>query len=338
MASVRRLSEPWVAPVTTPVTRWIGPCGISIFLGSVFLGILQGEGKMLVLMAGNMTGTLLNIFLDWLLIRVFHLGVPGAALATVISQYIGLSIILIAFLAGQSSVRIHWKLSNIRWPMIRQILEIGAPMGLAQITMSLSFIIFNKIVSGIDPHALTAMALCGRFDQAVIIPTMAISSAMITIIGQNGGRGLFGRARKAWLVGILLGLAVVGITAGLLIWFAPQIYARFTDVPQVLDYCVRQTRLLEFTFLFAVVGIIARSVYQAFGFPIPAVLLVLLRLVIIAIPVGWVLSSLLGWGMPGIWIGIGTGNAASAIFGFIACLITFSRLESGQLKLKKTLA
>jgi putative MATE family efflux protein len=318
--------------------RWITPCAVTIFMGSVLFGILQGEGKMLVLMAGNLTGTILNIFLDWLFIHVFKQGIPGAALATVISQFIGLSIILIAFLAGKSSVRIHWKIANIRWVMIRQILLIGAPMGLAQVTMALSFIVFNRIVAGIDPYGLTALALCGRFDQAVTIPSMAIGSAMITIVGQNGGRGLFARARRAWFTGVSVGLAVVGITAAVIVVFAPRIYSLFTDVPQVLDYCVRQTRILEFTFMFAVIGIVGRSVFQAFGFPVPAVLLVLLRLVIIAIPTAWIFAHVLGLGMTGVWIGIAAGNAASALAGFITCMITFKKLETGSLILKKTLA
>jgi len=127
---------------------------------------------------------------------------------------------------------------------------------------------------------MTAFTLVGRFDQGVLMPIFALSSAMITTVGQNAGRGNFQRIRVAWKSGLLLSGGVVRILAFVHILAAPYLYHYFSEVPEVVSYCVTQTRILELSFLFAVIGIIGRSVFQAIGYPLPAILTIIRTLAI----------------------------------------------------------
>ena len=68
------------------------------------------------------------------------------------------------------------------------------------ILMSFSFLIFNRLAISIDERALTAFNIVGRFEQAMFMPIYAISSAIVTLIGQNAGRGLLDRVNGIWKI------------------------------------------------------------------------------------------------------------------------------------------
>ncbi|MBN2627876.1 MAG: MATE family efflux transporter, partial [Spirochaetales bacterium] len=218
--------------------RFIIPAAVSAFITHVLLGILQGEGQMKYIMNVMMIGTVLNIILDPVFIFVLGWGVAGAAAATSVAQTIGLFYAFTPFIKKKVSVRIHWKTSNIKTEVIGKILGIGFPQSLGMMLMSISFFFFNRIVVDIDPLALTAFSLCGRFDQAVLMPSFALGSALITIMGQNGGRGNYLRLKKAWLTAMAAGAASVTVMASLMIVLAPWIFRFFSDIPEVIHYAV----------------------------------------------------------------------------------------------------
>ncbi|NEP82552.1 MAG: hypothetical protein F6K39_33040, partial [Okeania sp. SIO3B3] len=201
----------------------------------------------------------------------------------------GIAVALTPFITKKVSVEIHWKLSNIQLPVIGKITAIGLPQALGMMLMSVSFFFLNRLVMGIDPLALTAFSLCGRFDQAVLMPSFALGSALITIMGQNGGRGNYKRMMDAWHWALLAGAISVAVIALGMVLLAPWIYGFFTTIPEVLDYAVTQTRIIEFSFLFAMVGIIGRSGFQAMGYPLPALVVISLRLIIIVLPLAYFL-------------------------------------------------
>lgn len=291
---------------------FIIPAALLMFVGNVFFGIIQGEGLMKKLMMAMIIGTVANIVLDPVFIFLLGMGVKGAAVATDIAQLASLGYVLSVFLKQRTIVRIDWKVKNIDGGIIRQIVAIGLPQAAGQIMMSVSFLVFNRVVISIDPHALTAFSLCGRFDMVVITPIFAISSAMITMIGQNYGRGILDRVNRIFWVGIGAASVVVAAVAAIMVLLAPFIYPFFSDVGSVVQYAVTQTRILEFTYLFAAVGILVRSTFQAVGSPWPAFFIPVLRLVVIAIPAVYLYVYVFEMGIYGVWFGVITGNVLSA--------------------------
>ena len=308
------------------------PTGAMIFFTSVFYGILQGEGLMKHVMAATLISTLLNIVLDPIFIFVLNMDVKGAAIATDIAQLSSFIYLLLVFLRGKSLIKIEWKLSNVKLDIIKKILIIGIPQSLAQIIMSLSFVILNRIIIHIDKLALTAFSLCGRFDQAVLMPIFAIGSATITIVGQNSGRGNFERVEMAWKTIYKTAAVIVFFLALVLIFLSPFIYPLFSNVDKVVWYAVTQTRILELSFIFAVIGILARSVFQAIGYPMPAVIITLLRLILIAVPAVAILVFVFDLGIYGVWFGMMFGNGCSALISYFWVKKAIFKLKNGQLK------
>lgn len=307
--------------------QYIIPAAVLMFIGNVFFGIIQGEGLMDKLMKAMIIGTLINIALDPVFIFLLGMKVKGAAVATCISQLVSVIYVVSIFLQKKTLVQIDWKVKNIDLGIVKQIITIGLPQTAGQITMAMSFLIFNRIVISIDPFALTAFSLCGRFDMVVLTPIFAIASALITMIGQNYGRGNYERVKSIWWIGILSAIATVAFVAALVVIFAPSIYPFFSDVDQVVQYAVTQTRIIEFTFIFAAIGILARSTFQAVGYPLPALVIPILRLVVIAVPAVYFYVYVLDIGIYGVWFGIITGNSISAFISLIWTQKTLKKLS-----------
>ena len=315
--------------------KHIIPAGPVMFFTYVFIGILQGEGLMKYVMNAMLIGTLLNIVLDPIFIFLLRMDVRGAAIATVIAQAVGMVYVVTVFLRNKSSIKIEWAASNISGKTVKDIMAIGIPQSFAMIIMSLSFVIFNKIVIEIDSLALTAFALCGRFEQVMLMPAFAIGAAIVTIVGQNAGRGNFDRVRHTMKDAWLLGLIAVGVLTAAMVGFAPWVFRPFTDVDKVLWYAVTQYRVLGLSYLTALIGITGRSFFQAIGYPLPALFLTLLRLILIAIPVMLVLIYVFDLGIWGVWIGLASGSISSMIISVIFVRRTLGRLESGKMEIHK---
>ncbi len=297
--------------------RYIIPGAAVMFVLSVFNGILQGEGLMKYVMISMALGTVVNIILDPVFIFILDMGVKGAALATVIAQVFSVVYSLSVFIRNKTLVKVEWKVRNINSHSISRIIAIGFPQSLAMILIGISFLIFNKIVISIDPLALTAFSLCGRFDQIVLIPLFALGAALITLVGQNAGRGNYVRIRQIMVSALISSFAVITITATFMVIAAPWIYSFFSTNKQVVLYAVTQTRLLEYFYIFAAVSIIARSFFQAVGSPFPAFVIVLLRLLLIAVPAAYVFVYSFNMGMYGVWLALITGNLISAVVSFL---------------------
>ena len=283
------------------------------------------------IMNSMIIGTVLNIILDPIFIFLLKLDVRGAALATVIAQTAAMIYVITVFIRNKSSIKIDWTISNIKTKTVRNILAIGLPQSFALIIMSLSFFIFNRIVIWIDELALTAFALCGRFEQIMLMPAFAIGAAIVTMVGQNSGRGNFSRIRKIMNEAWFLGLVTVGILTAIMVIFAPWIFKPFTNVEKVLWYAVMQYRILGVSYLTALISITGRSFFQAIGYPMPALFLTLLRLILIALPIMLVLVYVFNLGMYGVWIGLLTASITSMFVAYFWVGRTINRLESGEI-------
>lgn len=316
--------------------RYIIPGVLLMFVGNVLFGILQGEGLTKYMMWGMIIGTIGNIILDPICIFVLGLDVRGAALATVISQTFSVLYVVSVFLRKKTRVPISWKLANIDGKIMRSIISVGFPQALGQMLMSVTFLIYNRVVISIDELALTAFSLYGRFEQLLFIPVFAINSALITIIGQNAGRGLYERGEKTWEKGVLMSAGSVVVLAGLFVLLSPWVFGSLSDIPQVVDYAIRETQVLAFGMLFAVAGVFARGVFQAIGKPAPALFLTMLRLIILGVPAVLLFVYVFDWGIYGVWFGIVTGNGISAIVSFFMTKRAFRRLKDGSLKVTRT--
>lgn len=317
--------------------RWILP-GLGLMVAfHVLIGVVQGEGLMKYMMITMVAGNLFNILLDpfFILENVgplpgLGMGVSGAALATIIGQTLAGFYLIWVFASKKTTVPVAWKFRYIRLSIVGQIVKVGFPNALSQMLLAMSFLIVNRVLISIDPRSVTAAALCGRLDQVVLIPIFALSAALMTIVGQNMGRGLISRARKAWRTGALMAVAATFAASTLMVIAAPFIYRAFSSDTAVLSYTVRQTRIVEYSFVLASLAMMARSVFQAMGRPWPGLIITALRMVGFVVPSILLFVYVFEWGIYGVWGGLIAGNVLGAFVSLAWVKVYWDRLVSGK--------
>jgi putative MATE family efflux protein len=298
-------------------------------MGNVFNGILMGEGLMKKIMISMIIATMANIVLDPVFIFLLGMGVGGAGMATVTSQLIAAVYILSLFIQKKTIVPIEWRFKNASMRVIKEIIAVGFPQTAGQMTMSISFLFFNRLIMGIDPRALTAFSICGRFDYILIMPILSIATAMITMIGQNFGRKNYSRVIQIWKIGLITALFLIGFLASVLILAAPRIYPFFSNVEQVVRYAVLQTRIIEYSFMLAAVAMLSRASFQAIGRAIPGMIITVIRIAGLAVPMAYFYVRVTDLGIYGVWFGIITGNFIASIISFIWVKKTLGAYVSG---------
>ncbi len=312
------------------------PCCTFIFFTAVLSGILQGEGKMMNLMISMVIGTVCNIVFDPLFIFTFGMGIKGAALATTLSQGIGMAYLLTVFARGQSAVRIEWKAANVRLATMGQIVGVGFPSALSQILLSVYIVFFNRLILSVSEYAFTAFTLYGRMEGLVFMPLFGISAALVTMVGQNGGRGLFPRVRKIWHRAALLGTVVTGALSVVFWIVSPYIYPLFNSVPEVLSYANSITGILLISMTLGNVGITAPSIYQGLGHPVPSIVISFCRMFVFILPIAYAVSAIWPANLLALCLALLAGNVCAVVMIYVWMAISLRRLESGKLKVITT--
>lgn len=323
--------------------RWILPGLGLMILFHILIGVVQGEGLMKYMMVTMIAGNLLNIVLDpfFILENVgplpgLGMGVSGAALATVVGQSLAILFLVWVFIAGKTTVPIAWKSRDVRLPIVGQIVVVGLPGALSQMMLAITFVVINRVLINIDPRSVTAATLCGRIDQIIIMPLLALSTAQLTIVGQNIGRGNLLRARSAWRTGVVMAVIVTAFSTTLMVILAPIIYRAFTSNPTVLAYTIGQTRMVEYSFLFAAIAMMARSVFQAVGRPWPGLVITGMRMLGFVVPFVYLFVYGFDWGIYGVWGGLIAGNVLGAFLSLGWLGRFWNRIEKGELAYRHT--
>ena len=312
--------------------RFIAPAGALMLVGNVFNGIIMGEGRMKQIMIAAIIATLTNCGLDPFFIFILGLGVRGAGLATVASQLIAGIYIISVFLSGKTETPLRLRIHSVDWFVIKRVVAVGLPQTAGHLAISLGYFMFNRILIGIDPRALAAFVVCVRFEQILLMPILAIGTAVITMVGQNSGADRYDRVYAIWWHGLLLELLLVGAAASALMGAAPRIYPLFSKVALVTDYAVRQTRIVAPSYVAVAVTVLVRTFFQGLGKSLPGVVGNLLRSMIIAVPAAMAYAVLFDLGVRGVWFGMVTGNILAAVASMLWISKTLSRFGSRKLQ------
>lgn len=194
---------------------------------------LRYQGSAIYAMVGLLCGAALNIGLDPLLIFGLHLGVAGAALATVCGQLISFIVLYIGTTKG-SNLRL--KLGNVRLNAhyLKEIINGGIPALFRQGLAAVATLLLNRAAGAYGNAAIAGMSVTTRV-------TMFVSSALIgfgqgyqPVCAFNYGAGLKGRVREGYLFCVKVGTLFLLGMAALCLAFAPQIIGFFRDDPAVI--------------------------------------------------------------------------------------------------------
>lgn len=239
-----------------------------VFLYNMTAAILRSLGDSRTPVIFLVMAAILNIFLDLLCIIGFHMGVAGAAIATVISQAI----------AGFCCLMFMWKKFPIlklseeerRWDrdFAVKLCNMGIPMGLQYSITAIGSVVLQSAVNGIGSSAVAAVTAGGKVGMLLMCPFDAMGSTMATYGGQNMGAGNLDRVDKGLKSCTLLGLVYSVLALIIVHVVGRQMLLLFLDAEEtgILEnaYAFICTNVL-FYFLLALVNIV-RFLIQGMGF------------------------------------------------------------------------
>lgn len=242
-----------------------------------------------------------------------RLGVAGAALATVLSQALAIAFFYFQLKKRPVHLRFNRPLKSvIQISMIWRIARIGAPIAIAGVIFSLTYMFLTRIVSVFGTAPIAAMSLGHRLEGLAYFSSLGFSVAAATLVGQYLGAGQPEKAeRSAWLTIAYISVFLGGVCV-LYLFFARQVFEFFIADPKVVSEGANYLRIIALFEIFLGCEVVFEGAFGGAGDSLPP-MVVSVPLTVLRIPLALVLANDLNLGSAGVWWAISTTTAAKGI-------------------------
>ena len=267
---------------------------IGIFSQFCFERLLQSTGRTTLAMVTQLTGAVINIIMDPILIFGYfgfpRMEVAGAAAATVLGQIVAAIMAVVMNLKCNPDVNI--RLREIRWNghVAGEIYRVGFPSIVMQSIGSVMVFGMNKILFGFTKTATAVFGAYFKLQSFIFMPVFGLNNGMVPIVAYNFGAGRMDRVKKTVKLAVCTAVAIMAV--GLAIFqLAPELLLSFFDASEeMLEIGSVALRIISLSFLLAGFCIIAGSVCQAIGNPFYSLIVAVARQLVVLLPVAWLLS------------------------------------------------
>ena len=186
---------------------------------------------------------LLNIVLDLLFVILFDMGVAGVAIATVLAQGVSAVLVVRTLLREEGCRRLILKDIRIRKEMLMRIVRIGLPSGVQNAVIALSNAVVQSSINSVGSLAMAGCSAYMKIDGFVIMPSLSLSMAMTTFVGQNIGAGKKDRVKQGVKVGLILCEVCIILLMILLQFITEPLLGIFAENPDVLAIGMMMMRI-----------------------------------------------------------------------------------------------
>ncbi len=301
--------------------------GLSIFvmISMMCEKVQQSTGNMIIPMLQGLTGAIVNIILDPLMIFGIgpfpEMGVTGAALATVIGQIFGMLIGLWGVFKHQKVLKLNMRKFKWRLQTVKDIYRVGLPGIVMQSITSVMTAGMNGILIGFSQTAVNVLAVYFKLQTFVFMPVFGLNQGALPVMGYNYGarnkKRLFGAYR------IALGTAVAIMLLGFVLFqlFPEPMLMMFVDrtdaaaMQEMLDTGVPALKTISLSFVGAAFGIINSTVFQATARGLNSLIVSVCRQLVIILPAAWLLGRFVG--LNAIWYSFPIAEIASFLISYL---------------------
>lgn len=281
-------------PYAVPYARYIllaAPLSCATF---VLNNTLRAEGESRFAMWGLSIGGILNVFLDPLFIFTFRMGAGGAAIATILSQFVSFAVLLSFFLRGESIVCIRLRSASRRAADYLLIFTTGLPTICRQGLGSLAAAVLNMQAVIYGDAAVSAITIANKVYVFVRNIVLGIGQGFQPVAGYNYAAGQRKRTWNAFAFSSLLGTVLCVLCAAFVALLAKPIMQWFSNDADVVRIGA-QTLLFSCAVMpFLAVSTYVNQLYQSLGFKAPATFLASCRQGIFFLPLVLLLPLLCG--------------------------------------------
>lgn len=301
-----------------------------MIIAMTFSFLIRAEGNARVAMIGMIIGAVLNIMLDAIFIIPLHMGIKGAALATVIAQLISVVYFMSYYFSRKSFLKIHLKNLIVEWNILRSILAIGIASFARMVATTLSAAFVNRILVAYGGDlAISTFGIIIRIVMFAMMPGIVIGQGLQPILGFNYGAKRYGRALRAIKIAIAAAtVSCVGVF--LVLYFFPEPFIRiFTTDNELIalgSYAAKRMFLALYLIGFMMVGSI---IFQSIGKAVQSFVTAISRSVMFLIPLILILPSF--WQLDGVWLAFPITDALTFILTLALLIPQIRELKSADL-------
>ncbi len=223
-----------------------GISGLLIYnMGS---GILRAVGDSKRPLYFLILSSFLNIGLDLLFVLVFGMGIAGASIATIISQFISAILVLVLLSRSEDIYKLTWRDMKIDPMTLKKILAIGLPAGIQSMITAFSNSFVQAYINSYGSVVMAGWSCYNKFDQMVMLPQQSMSHAATTFVSQNIGANKPERADKGTVVAVSM-MAIFNLVCGMLMIIAARpLVELFTNETEVIESGIHFVRTIALFF------------------------------------------------------------------------------------------
>ncbi len=323
-----------------PILFWFGASKESFFYADEYLklylfgttfsmistgmnGFINAQGFPKIGMLTTIIGAIINIVLDPIFIFLFDMGVSGAALATVISQFVS-ALWVMMFLLGKKAV-LKLKKACLDFKIVKGVAMLGLPGFVMQGTNSLVQIVSNNQLQlyGGDLY-VGIMTVLNSVREMISLPVLGISSGAQPILGFNYGAKQYKRVKEGIRFTATIG-TIYTLLAWLMVMLIPKaLMGIFSDDALTISVGAKMLNIYFFGFVFMAFQFAGQTAFQALGKAKQAIFFSLLRKAFIVVPLTIILP-MAGFGVEGVFIAEPVSNLLGGVAAFSAMWLTIYR-------------
>lgn len=291
---------------------------VFIFGYNAISGVMRGLGDSKTPMIFVIIACIVNILLDLVLVGLFDMGAPGAAVATVFSQ--GLSMILCIIYLKKNDFVFDFKPSSFKFygSEFRGLMITGLPNAIMLSITNISFLVLGGMINDIGGvNASAATGIVGKFHGFAILPESAVGASAAAVVSQNMGAGYEDRAKKSVRYCLIFSLIISAIALAVMQLFPRPIFSLFNAEDAVTDVGIYYIRSFSFEYVFLPFVISMNSMFNGTGNGWVSLVTNLISAVAVRVPAAILYARVLDMGVFGIGLATPTATFAGMAVAFI---------------------
>ncbi len=299
--------------------------------------LVRADGSPTKAMLFNLSGAIINIFLDYLLTMVFKYGIAGAAWATVIGQIFS-AILIIRYMMRYKTVKLDLKNFLIKWNYAKRIMMLGMSSCVNQIAMMAVQIVSNNLLKKYGAMSIYGSSIpiaCAgivmKINQVVFSIVIGISQGCQPIFSFNYGAQKYDRVRKTFKLALTAGIIVSAIAFAIIQLFPQYIFAAFGNgSEEYFEYGVLYLRVFLMFVILAAMQPVTNTFFSAIGKPGKGMTIALLKQIIIMLPAMLILTPIVG--VNGVMYSGPIADLVAGMFAIIMVVLEFKNMKKLERK------
>lgn len=293
--------------------RIVFSASLGLFIEAICTKILQARGNMVIPMCAQITGAMINIILDRILIfgviGIRPLGMTGAAIATVIGQWIAMVITLIAVIKKYSLK------GQFQSGMCQQIYANGIGSIVTQSLYTLYIVGLNMILKTFTEDAVTVLGIYYKIQTFFFIPLLGFQQVILPLVSYNYGAGNKARNKEVFKYSICFAVSVMAVVTIIFFLFPEKLVGIFSQNKAIVLIGTYAFPVISISFIFAGIVIVATAYLQGISRVKTSLFIIVLRQIFLLVPVAWILHFA---GLKAVWWTFPITEIIAAVVGMMS--------------------